>query len=691
MAAGYFKQEGVIPTSDFERFSIRLNNSYQLNDFLKLGHNFSVARTQRNLEPGGVIASIYQARPDIAPYTGDGGFAEVPSLANPLATLEYTDNDQSSIIGVGNVYAELTFLENFTLRSSYGINADLRQQRNFTDEFFVSSIQQNVLSDLTSRREDDIRWFWENTLNYNKEIGVHSIDGLLGFTLQEERFEFLESRTEGLVRGDEDLRFIDAGQTDEEQTDGNGFQQAIQSVLFRANYGYDNRYLLTLTGRLDASSVFGENYQYGFFPSVGIGWNIANEPFLENSDLFSNLKLRGSWGITGNDRIGPEARFALINTSLDAVFGNDEIITPGATIGVSANEDLRWEETTQYDIGLEMGFFAGRLAIEADYYNRTTSDILVPIFVPGYFGNGPFVSVVFNAAEVLNEGFEFNVIWRDEIGDFRYRISANGTTVHNEVLEIGAEAGVNSFITGGSLGNGQLVTRTEVGEPIGYFYGYDIVGIFQDRAQVDGAPTFGNQGVGDFQYADLNGVNEEGEFTGEPDGELTAADRTDIGSPIPDFIYGFSFSLGYKAFELEADVQGQLGNEIYNGKRAQRFALANYQDIWLNRWTGPTTSNTVPQASAGGVNFEPSEFFLEDGSFLRLRTLTLAYNLPSANADNIGLSNARVYLRGTNIFTLTDYTGYSPEIGVDSPTSAGIDLGTYPITAIYSLGINVSF
>ena len=190
---------------------------------------------------------------------------------------------------------------------------------------------------------------------------------------------------------------------------------------------------------------------------------------------------------------------------------------------------------------------------------------------------------------------------------------------------------------------------------------------------------------------DQNGLNEEGELTGEPDGELTAADRDYIGSPIPDFIYGFSFSLGYKAIELEADIQGQVGNEIYNGKRAQRFALANYQELWLNRWTGPGTSNTVPQASAGGVNFEPSTFFVEDGSYLRLRTVTLSYNLPDATAGNIGLESARVYLRGNNLFTLTEYSGYTPEIGVSSPTAAGIDLGEYPVTAIYSVGINVSF
>ncbi len=690
VAAGYFKQDGVIPSSDFERISLRLNNTYNLSDNFKIGHNISIARTERNADPG-VIGAAYRARPDIAPYNADGSFAEVPSLSNPLATIAYNNNKINGLSAVGNLFAELTFLENFTLRSSYGISADFNKSVNFTPVFFVSSVQQNNVSDLTARRAEDTRWFWENTLNYDKELGVHRINGLLGFTLQQERSEFLQGQTEGLLRGDESLRFIDLGQVDEELTDGNGQQQAIQSFLFRANYAYDSRYLLTVTGRVDASSVFGANYQYGFFPSVGLGWNIANEPFLQDNNVLSNLKLRGSWGVTGNDRIGAEARFALINTGLDGVFGSDEDLAAGATIGVSANENLRWEETTQFDVGLEIGFLEGRLNIEADYYDRTTRDILIPIFVPGYAGNGPFVSVVFNTAEVLNRGFEFNINWQDDVGDFNYSITANGTTVQNEVLEIGSDSGVNSFITGGSLNNGQLVTRTEVGQPVGSYFGYQIGGVLQDQADVDGSPTLGGQGVGDFRYVDNNGLGGNGDLSGQADGTLSEADRAFIGSPIPDFIYGLNLNFGYKAFDLGMDFQGQLGNDIYNGKRAQRFALANYQSLWLDRWTGPGSSNSVPRASSGGVNFLPSQFFVEDGSYVRLRTITLGYNLPTAAAENLNLSQARVFLRGTNVFTLTDYSGYTPEIGVGSPTSAGIDLGEYPITSIYSVGINVTF
>ena len=690
IAGGYFGQQGVIPESDYQRFTLRLNNTYHLTDHIDIGHNVSVARYQQNQEPGGIINLLYRARPDIDPYTADGNFAEVPSLANPLATIAYNNNELVGFQGVGNLFAEATFLDDFTFRTSFGISAESNQRTVFTPVYFVSAQQQNPQSDLTNTWTQDIRWFWENTLSYNKELGVHSFNGVVGYTLQSERNEFLQGLTRGLLRGDPELRFVDLGQTDEERTAGNGTQQSIESFLFRANYTYDTRYLLTVTGRLDGSSVFGTDNRYGFFPSVGLGWNIINESFLQDNNWLSNLKLRGSWGITGNDRVGPETRFQLIDAGLDAVFGANEALVAGATVGRFANENLRWEETTQWDAGLEFGFLSGRLNAELDYYYRTTSGILVPVFLPGYAGNGPFVTVTFNAAEVLNRGIELTVDWRNQIGDFSYGISANGTTVYNEVLSVGAATGVNATIPGGSLGNGQQVTLTQAGQPVGVFYGYAVDGVFQNQQELDNNPHLDNQGVGDLRFRDINGIGENGQLTGQPDGQITSEDRTFIGSPIPDFIYGFSLNGEYKGFSLALDFQGQAGNEIYNGKSAIRFAVANYEERWLDRWTAPGTSNSVPRASSGGPNFEPSSFFIQDGDFLRLRTVTLGYTLPVGLSERLAMNNARVYLRGTNVFTLTQYTGYSPEIS-GNPTSAGIDLGIYPITAIYTVGVNLTF
>ena len=699
IAAGYFRQEGVVPSSDYERFTLRFNNTYQLSNNIQIGHNISVARSVRNLEPAGIINSVYRARPDIAPFTEEGDFAEVPSLSNPLASIAYSNETRSGIQAVGNVFAEATISDHFTLRSSLGVDAGMDKSTNFTPVFFVSPQQQNRLSSLSSRRAEDIRWFWENTLNYQQEFGVHRLSGVVGYTLQSERNEFLEGITKGIFNDDESLRFIDAGQTDEEETNGGAEQQSIESFLFRASYSYDSRYLLTVSGRLDGSSVFGPDYRYGFFPSIGLGWNIAEEAFLQNNGILSDLKLRGSWGITGNDRVGAEARYQLIEPGLDAVFGESEAANAGASLNVDANQDLKWEETTQWDAGIEAGFLDGKLTLEADYYHRTTRDILVPVLLPGFAGNGPFVSVTFNTAEVLNRGVELSLNWRNEIGDFRYGIGANATTVYNEVLEIGAASGVNSFITGGSLNNGQTVTRTQVGQPIGAFYGFVVDGVFQNQSELDSNPSRGDQGIGDLRFNDRNGIGEDNGLSGQADGEITAEDRDFIGSPIPDMIYGLNLSLGFKGLDLAMDFQGQFGNEIYNGKRAQRFSVGNYQTLWLDRWTPDNPSNTVPRASSGGVNFEPSTFFVEDGDFLRLRTITLGYTVPASLAERLSLTAARVYVRGTNVFTITEYTGYSPEVSVadprndtsGTPTAAGIDLGLYPVTSVYSLGVNVTF
>lgn len=689
----YFNQEGVIPTSDFERYTLRLNNGYRLTDNIKVGHNLTGARFKQ-ANAAGVVNTVLRAWPTSVPFSEDNTFAEVMGSGNALAALEYNNNDDTRTQIVGNFYTEINFLKDFTFRSSYGVDVNFGENIGFTPVFEVAPQQRNLESNLSITERNSTRWFWENTLNYTKELDRHRFGVLVGYTMQEERSEFLTASTRNLIRGDEDLRFIDVGETDDQTTSGNGAHSSIISYLFRVNYAFDSRYLLTLTGRYDGSSVFAEDNQYGFFPSVGVGWNIIEEGFVSDDGLLSNLKLRGSWGILGNDRIGEETRFSLIATGLDALFGVNEALNAGATIGRSANAGLIWEETVQWDIGLEVGLLADKLTAEFDYYDRTTNDILVPLALPAHIGNGPFVEVTFNAAQVLNRGFEFNVNWRDNIGDFQYGLGVLGTSIYNEVLDIGSSTGVNSFISAGNLGNGQNVTRTEVGQPIGSFYGYKVQGVFQNQQQLDESAQLGTQQPGDLRFADLNGFDENGDLTGQPDGIIDDADRTFIGSAIPDFIYGFNANASYQGFSLSLDFQGQSGNEIYNGLQAVRPNLYNFPAKLQDRWRGEGTSTTVPRATAGGTNYRPSEYFLEDGSFLRLRTVTLGYALPTSWVEGVKLSNVNVYLRGTNLFTLSDYSGYSPEIGRGQggdALSVGIDLGPYPITSVYTLGVNVTF
>ncbi|MFN5238492.1 MAG: TonB-dependent receptor, partial [Bacteroidota bacterium] len=304
----------------------------------------------------------------------------------------------------------------------------------------------------------------------------------------------------------------------------------------------------------------------------------------------------------------------------------------------------------------------------------------VELSTPGYTGNGQGVKVRYNAASVLNQGLEFNVVYNGRAGELKYRIGALGSTVNNKVLSVGGSSGVDSTLVGGFLGNGQSVTLSKEGLPIGAYYGYQVTGIFQNQAQLDATPHESIAGVGDLIYADLNG-----------DGKINTFDRTYIGSAIPKFIYGFNTEFNYKMLDLSVDFQGQLGNKLYNGKEAVRPDLYNFESHTLNRWTGEGTSNTEPRATTGGYNWVTSTRFVQDGSFLRLRSVTLGYTLPEKTLQRAKMQSARVYLRGTNVWTLTKFTGYTPEIGSADVLSAGIDYGVYPISAIYSAGVNITF
>lgn len=676
---GYYYQEGILDKSDLERITVKLNADFQLSDQLKLGINFSVANYDKQNAPN-VINAAYRAWPIDEPYGSNGEFAEVRGNGNPLAAIEYSNDFRETLRAIGNTYLEYNFLPGFTIKSSYQFDIENTKTTNFTPEFFVAPLQQNETSDLTKGYRDSQLWLWENTLSWNKEIDVHRFNAVLGYTIQESTSEFLNGITENLLREGEDFWYVDAGEQDFERADNGGAESAIVSVLFRVNYSLLDRYLFTATYRRDESSKFGPNNRYGVFPSVAVGWNLSNEPFFPQNRIIDLVKIRSSYGLLGNDKIRYLDQFSRISSGQDAVFGTDEQLNPGASFEGAGNPDLKWEETSQFDIGMDLEFLRSRLTAELDYYVKETNDILVLLSPAGYSGYGAFVDLRYNAASVKNSGFEFNVNWRDDVGALSYGVGVLGSTLNNEVTDIGEQLGGASVITDGDLGNGQRVTRTQVGEPIGSFYGYDIVGIYQNDQDLEDHPHLFAADVGDFIFNDTN-----------DDGIINSEDMINLGSSIPDFTYGSSLFANYKGFGVSVDFQGQRGNKIYNGKQAIQFSLLNYETKFVERWTGEGSSSTAPRASQGGVNFQPSEFFVEDGSFLRLRTVTLSYDLPLKLLENLSLGSARVYLRGVNLATWTDWSGYSPDLGARSVTDGVIDLGVYPITRIYSAGMNLTF
>ncbi|CAD5282252.1 MULTISPECIES: TonB-dependent receptor [unclassified Imperialibacter] len=693
---GYFNQQGIIDKSKYERLTLKLNNTYKFSDNVRLGNNITVAPYSQQVAPG-VVYQVYRAQPVAVPRYDDGSFGVVPNVGNPLADLENSNNFNKGLRTVGNVFTDIKLFKDFTFRSSFGVDMAYNKNKSFTPAYTVynadgtASQQQNLYSDLSKENRENFTWLWENTLTYNKEFGKHRVEGLAGFTSQKTTSEYLSIRGENILRDGQDFWYLRPSYIVDESNNINtlnsiangvdaGQYYSMASVLFRVNYTYDERFLFTGTFRRDGSSKFTDSNKYASFPSLALGWNVINESFMQNITALTNLKVRASWGAIGNEKIRYNRQFSLVQNELNPVFGVEEALNPGASYGVTGNPDLKWETTYQTDLGLEFGLLNQRLTGELDYYRRETQDILVDLLTPGHLGNGQGQRVTYNAGSVLNSGFEFNLGWSDEIQGVKYRIGALGSTVHNEVLSVGGNSGVDSTLVGGYLGDGRPVTLSREGLPIGAFYGYQIVGVFQNQAELDAYPHDSQARPGDLIIRDVNG-----------DGKISLADRTYMGSPIPTFIYGFNLEASYKGFDINVDFQGQMGNKIFNGKEVVRPDPYNFERHVINRWTGEGTSTTEPRASFGGINFAPSTRFIQDGSFLRFRNMTIGYTIPDAALERINMNQVRVYVRGTNLFTATKFTGYSPEFGSEDVLSSNIDRGAYPVSAIYSAGLNISF
>lgn len=696
ISGGYFKQGGIIDKSSYERITLKINNIYNLSEYVRLGNNITIAPYSQQVAPD-VTYAAYRANPTLVPYYPDGSFAVVYNVGNPLADLAYSNNYIKGVRGVGNIFADVNFLKMFTFKTSFGIDAGYNKAESFTPAFTVYnpdgtiSQQQNILSRLNKNSNYTFTWLWENTLNFKKEFGKHSIDAVAGYTMQNTTSEGLGLSGANLIRDASSFWYIQPSYTYDPGNNVNTINSisngvdlnqyySMISYLFRVNYVFNKRYILTATFRADGSSKFAENNRYAYFPSFALGWNVSSEKFMQNIKWLSKLKLRGSWGKLGNDKIPYWDRYARVQSNIVTIFGVNNDPNTGATFGINGNPDLKWEVTTQTDVGLEFGVFDGRLTAEFDYYNKQTDDILVLLSTPGYLGNGAGSKVRFNAASVVNRGFEFNLGWKDQIGKFKYNIGVLGTTIHNEVLSIGGNSGVDSVLIGGYLGNGIPVTQSKVGLPIGSFYGYQTNGIFQNQAELDAYPHDAQAGVGDLRFVDVNG-----------DGKIDGRDRTNIGSPIPTFIFGFNLGFEIVGIDFSVNVQGQTGNKIFNAKEVVRPDPYNFEQHVFDYWRGEGTSTTEPRPSFGGYNYTPSDHFIQDGSFLRIRNVVLGYTLPLAWSSKIYMQKLRVYVKADNLYTLTKFTGYTPEIGSGDVLSAGIDNGIYPITAVYSIGINLNF
>lgn len=703
LGLGYITEEGSIKSEKLSKFTVNLNSEYQVNDNLRFGYQANASRT---LPPDAKnVESVIKAAP-IAPthfeYT-DPLTGEIERLvhslpdfqraqaANPYRSVElqgrHTLGTNHRI--AGNVFGEAKFLNHFTFRSTFSLNYGVNESRGFSPIIFeynpdiangskkeaignrTETISQSKSTNLSAQQD--------HILTYDNRIDHHGITAMLGFTTN-----YREASSLGGSRSQkqEDIYFSPGGNIDKwwlsslsstaaATNSGSQWKRFQMSYLARVLYNYNNRYLLNTSYRRDGSSVFsGVGNTWDNFYSIGAGWIASEEAFLSDYDIVDYLKVKGSWGVLGSENTGGNnypSHPILVNAG-SAVFGDN--IIPGYTYQYLV-QDLRWEKTYSWEAGFELNLLNQRLNIESVYYNKRTKDIIVSLSSRTGAQNS-----LENLGEITNQGIEFSTTWSDRIadGDFHYSIGANITTIKNNVVTLGRDEGDAKY-SGAS--------RTLAGYPIAHFFGYEVVGVYQNEEDIYQSPvnTVAAAAPGDLKFRDIDG-----------DGRITTNDRTMIGNPTPDLTYGFNLTLSYKSIDLGIDAMGLYGNELYRDwGNASTFAQLNYRRAHMNRWHGEGTSNWEPVLEPSrAINNLPSSYFIEDGSFFRLRNIQLGYTFSKSLLEKMHLKSLRLYANVQNLKTWHKNSGYTPEIG-GSALSFGIDGGGYPMPAIYTLGANITF
>jgi len=675
---GYMEDQGVLKSNDYSRLSIRLNNTYQLSDKVKVGNNLSISRYKSNNAPYSAFTDAYRQSPTVPVRNEDGkyGFSIRNNVGNPVASLDYTNSEAWGTRIQGSVFAELKPLKGLTFKTTISVDASYSKDRSYTPVYEVSSNQKSENSSLSTGRGEYATWIWDNILSYSFKINEkHDFKLMAGTTAEKTETSWLGGSRQNIPEQSQ-YWYLDAGDI-KTSTNGNGGDIfSRNSYLGRLNYAFDNKYLLTATLRRDGSSKISPDERWGTFPSVGLGWRISEESFMQDVQWLDNLKLRTSWGKLGNDNI-PSGAFIVNMYNADYVFGDTQIYTAGRNVDSIKDLGLKWEVTTEYDLGLEFSFLNNKITGEIDYYNKLTTDALIDAPIDNIFGKG---AILTNKADIRNQGFEIAVNWREEINsDLNFTLGVNLTHNKNSLENIAG----GLPITSGDLGNGQFTTRTAEGEELGSFWVFQTDGIFQSQADIDaytnadGGKIQADAKPGDFRLKDTNG-----------DGKLDDEDREYMGSYQPKFYYGLNAGVNYKNLDFQIDFYGNAGNKIYNGKKAQRWGNENIEASLAGRWTVDNPSNTIPRAS----NNVPvaSSYYVESGSYLKINNITLGYSLPKTWTNTVGLEKVRCYMTAVNPVIWQDYSGYTPELP-GGTLNSGIELNAYPTAATYLLGVNITF
>lgn len=718
VSAGIQDLEGIVASdiSTYNRKSIRLNSTHKLSNVFTFGQTLGYANTKDSGiggqdEYGGVLSSAINLDPttpvvvtnpviaNAAPYSSNpvirdaqGNPYGISSLVgqemrNPTAYIQTRlGNYNWADDIVGNAYLEAAVTSNIKIRSTLGAKRAYWGNISWTPVNYLSATSSALQNSYGKVENKVFNWNIENTLTYDKAFGGHQFTLLLGQGAYNENSGGSVGTTlfNLPVNSYNDASFnFDIPQSSRSVGTSDFIEHRVTSLFTRINYNYNEKYLFTGIIRRDGSSRFGGNNKYGIFPSVSVGWVVSNEDFWNQNGIISNLKLRAGYGVVGNDQIRNFSYLSTVAGGVNYTYGNSGVITTGYANTAPDNPDLRWEETSQANIGFDAELF-NSLTIGMDIYKKSTTGILRPVTIPGYVG--ALENPSGNVADMDNKGVELELGYRKRIGELNIGLIGSISYLKNEVKYISADTTIK-FIAGGasfqSMGN---VTRTVVGQSINSFYGFQTNGIFQNEAEIlaykgsNGEVLQPNARPGDFKWVDNNN-----------DGKINDNDRTFLGSNLPKYTFGLSLNLGYKAFDMMIFAQGAAGNKIFQGLRRLDIGNANYQTEALSRWHGEGTSNSFPRLTTSDLNgnfTRMSDFYLEDGAYTRLKLVQIGYTIPTSWTDKISASKLRIYATAENLFTFTKYTGYDPEIGGGV---FGIDKGYYPQARSFIVGAQLQF
>ena len=699
-STGYLDQEGIIEGSSFQRYTLRLGLTHKMNDDITIGANMNSALAQHDRlpanapyfgQPPGIIYSALVESPVVKPYNEDGTINQrnntsflgggTTTTSNPLAIMKYISEDIQNTRIFGNLYTDYNMNENLTFKSLLGYNLESMQQSFYRGTEFLYRNQSSPQPFAQTGAGNLFNWVWENTVNYSNNFGTdHKVNLIAGYTAQKERIERSKIESNGFT--DDQITTINGGivNSGEEVIE----EWSLVSALARLNYVFQDKYLLTATIRSDRSSRFGANNQTGIFPSVSLGWRANQESFLSGVDEINELKLRGSYGVTGNFEIPNYGAIGLLSGA-NYVSGTSQI--NGVAPSTSSNADLTWETSYQMNVGVDYALLNDRIYGSIDYYTTTTEDLLLFVTVPAASG---FDVALTNIGEVENKGFEFSMTSRNMVGSLNWATDFNFAANQNTVTKLGPEG--DDILSSGAAGARHI---TRIGDAIGSYYGYVVDGIYQSQAEIDAAPVdrlVGSGGArpGDFRFKDING-----------DGEITSDDRTVTGSYHPDYTFGITNRFEYKNFDFNIFIQGVMGREVLNlsarhlkNGEANVGSYAVLNDRWISESNpGNGEHPRADRSSAShGNNNRPSSYQVEDGSYVKIKNLSFGYTLPDEFLNG-AFSRARIYTAMTNVAIFTDYVGFNPEVNLQANSSLtpGEDYGAYPLSRTIQVGIDLAF